>query len=119
MKRDAKNILNGTSENRRNSSKLNKKIGGTKLVREAVSDLDREISQIRKDKTGLNSELRNLDQTLDNAKQLGKVLQTKITKLEDQEMILIDKKKSLKQKNDSLSERLSKVKAIKDQLSEI
>lgn len=128
MKEAAQKILDEVSKEKKHlkikkkkgkTVKLDKKLGGAELVKEAVSDLDREINKIRKNKSGLNSELRNLDQSLDNAKQLEKKLQAKITNLESQELDLVDKKKSLKQKNDSLSERLSKVKAIKNQLSEV
>ena len=89
------------------------------LLREAVSDLDKEISRIRRDKAALNFELKNIDDSLDNAQQLERRLQEKISRLENKEAEFVEKRKKLKQKNDSLSERLSKVKTLKDQIGEV
>lgn len=89
------------------------------MLKEAVSDLDKEINQIRKDKSALNSELKNLDDGLDNAEQIEKRLKNKIAALEMKETEMVSRKNKLKQKNDILSKKLTKVKSIKDQLSDI
>ena len=115
---------------------------GPELVKDAVSDLDKEINRIKTEKFSLDSEmesldmgfnnsqqleeklaflnmeLRNLDHGSDNSEQLERSLQEKISKLEARKASLVDKKKRLKKREDSLAERLSKVKTIKDQLTE-
>lgn len=95
-----------------------KRRGGV-LVKEAISDLDREIGRIRKEKNSLNSELKRIEKDLGSTQILGKKLQEKIAELENNELVLMDKKKKLKQKNDSLGERLTKVETIKEQLDEV
>lgn len=101
-------------------NEMNKKIErGTELVKEAVIDLDREINRVRGDKSSLNLELQNIDQNLENAQQLERRLKEKISRLDNKEAELIDNRKKLKQKSNYLSERLKKLKTIKEQLSEV
>ncbi len=104
---------------RGNNIKMNKKPEGRELVREAVSDLDKEINRIRRDRAALNFELKNIDDSLDNAQQLERRLKEKISRLDTKEAELAEKRKKLKQKSDILGKRLSKVRALKDQLSDV
>lgn len=104
----------------RRGDEMNKKIErGTELVKEAVIDLDKEINRVRGDKSSLNLELQNIDQNLENAQQLERRLKEKISRLDNKEAELIDNRKKLKQKSNYLSERLKKLKTIKEQLSEV
>lgn len=90
-----------------------------RLVPEAIKDLNKEIIRIRKERTSLNLNLRNIDSSLENARDIEKKLEEKIAELEAKEAKLKDKAKRLKQKADSLGERLSKVRVIKEQLGEV
>ena len=65
--RKKKNYSKNTD--RRNIGTNTKKMG-VGLVKEAVSDLEKEISRIRKEKSTLNFELKNIDDSLENAHHL-------------------------------------------------
>ena len=108
---------------RKRNFKDNKK-EGIGLVKEAILDLDREISRIRKEKYLLNSEIRNVEQTIQNTEEVGKKVEKlrylrRVSELEKKEAELIEKRKRLKQKEDSLDKKLNKVKDIKSKLSEV
>ena len=98
---------------------VEKKVKGEKLVKEAITDLDAEISKLRKDRTAFNFELKNINKGVENTQQLEKNLKERIARLGEKEARLQDRKNKLKQKSDNLTEKLSKVKTIKDQLGQV
>jgi len=96
----------------------------TELVREAVLDLDKELARIRKERNILNAQIKKIDYVIKNAEEVGKKVERlrylrRIAKLDAQEAELIQRKKKLQQKAESLGRRLSKVKRVKEKLSEV
>ena len=123
MEEDAQEIIDEADEEApRRSYKKQDKSDGSELVKEAVLDLDRELSRIKNEKASLNSEIRKIDNILKNAEEVGKKVERlryerRIERLDAEEAKLIDKKRKLQQRDDSLNKRMSKVKGIKEKLS--
>jgi len=96
--------------------------GGTELVKEAILDLDRELARIRKEKGSLNSDIKRIDDIIKNAEEVGKKVERlrylkRIAKLDAEEAELVQRKKNLQQKGESLDKRMNKVKKVKERLS--
>lgn len=125
MEEDAQEMIDEVDEEGevpRRSYKKQDKSDGTELVKEAVLDLDRELKRIRDEKNSLNSEIRKIDNIIKNAEEVGKKVERlryerRIERLEAEETKLIEKKRKLQQKDESLNKRMGKVRGIKEKLS--
>lgn len=94
----------------------------TELVKDAVGDLDKELERIRKQRTPLVAEIKRIDDIVKNAEQVGKKAEKlrykrRIAKLDAEEAELLDRRRKLEEKENSLNRRMGKVKGIKDKLS--
>ena len=104
----------------KSSKKISKKIARDKgMIREALTDLSKEISNINKQKRKLNDQTKSGDKTLETYREFEKQLQQKIAKLTEREAFLRDKRKKISLKEEILTEKLSKVEKIKSELNEI
>jgi len=122
MEEDAQEMIDEVDEEKPRKKYKENKSDGTELVKEAVLDLDRELKRIRDEKNSLNSEIRKIDNIIKNAEEVGKKVERlryerRIERLETEEAKLIEKKRKLEQKDESLNKRLGKVKNIKEKLS--
>jgi chromosome segregation ATPase len=124
MEEDDQEVIDEAEEEEVSKKHSNDKSSGdeTELVREAVLDLDRELARIRKEKNALNAQIKKIDYIVKNAEEVGKKVERlrymrRVAKLDAQETELIQRKKKLQQKYETLSKRMSKVKGIKEKLS--
>ncbi len=124
MEEDAQEMIDEVDEDEETSvpKKKYSENKNPELVKEAVLDLDREISRIRKEKVSLNLDIKRIDNIIKSAEEVGKKVEKlrylrRIARLDDQEAALVEKKKKLQQKDYGLDKRLSKVKGIKEKLS--
>jgi len=124
MKRndDEQDMIDETDEDEEEESST--KEGNGELVKEAVSDLDKEIEKTRKEKDSLNAEIKRIDNIIKNAEEVGKKVermryQKRIARLDDIEGKLLEKRRKLQSKDDSLNKKLGKVKSIKEKLSRV
>ena len=118
-----KNLKKKVTEKLSKTNKKTKKISDAKgnnwILKEALSDINKEISSLNKIKKELNTQIRSLDINMDNSRQIEKKLQEKIARLIEKEASLKEKSKKILQKQDKLADRLSKVQKIKFDLGEI
>ena len=89
------------------------------MLKEAVSDLNKEISSIGKEKKLLNAQINNADRDLKNFKSFQAKLQKKIELLAKREDTLKEKRKQISDNEKRLSNKLSKIQKIKSELSEV
>ena len=102
------------------SKKIFKKIARDKsMIREALTDLSKEISNINKQKRKLNDQMKSGDKTLDTYREFEKQLQQRIAKLMEREAFLREKRKKISLKEEILTDKLSKVEKIKSELNQI
>jgi len=123
MEEDAQEMIDEVDEEETPKKKYKEnRSDGTELVKEAILDLDRELKRIRDEKSSLNSEIRKIDNIIKNAEEVGKKVERlryerRIGRLEVEEEKLIEKKRKLQQKDESLNKRMGKVRGIKEKLS--
>jgi len=122
MEEDSEEMAEEVDES--DSEEVVKSDDETELVKDAVLDLDGELARIRKERDALNAQIKKIDYIIKNAEEVGKKVerlryQRRIAKLDSQEAELLQRKKKLQQKSESLGKRMSKVKKAKESLSEV
>lgn len=89
------------------------------MVKEAILDLENELKSLSKKKATLKRELEGIDMSVVNARQTEQKLQGRISQLIKKEAELKERKGGLESKEDALADKLSKIKKIKSDLSQI
>jgi len=89
------------------------------LVEDALSDLEKELNRLIEKRNSLMSGLRTVDKDMEDGQELEKELKGEIMEIEQTEVRLQNDRKKLKNKLDRIQDKLTKVKAIKDDLSHV
>ncbi|MBW2985610.1 hypothetical protein KY313_03065 [Candidatus Woesearchaeota archaeon] len=92
---------------------------GNVVLKDALSDLEEELSNLRKQKTGLSKQLKKTGSNIVGTQAEEEKLRNQIARLVAKEGILGRKRNRLKEKLDDTTEKISKVKHIKEELSEV
>ena len=87
--------------------------------KDVISDLDKEISNLRKEKLEINTQLKKTGGNIVGTQSEERELRKKIERLITKEGVLQKKRAELKEKLDSTEEKMSKVKHIKEELTEV
>ncbi|MFA4952832.1 MAG: hypothetical protein WC584_01265 [Candidatus Pacearchaeota archaeon] len=114
----------GFVRGKRNIKKRKQKISSLKMgtggmLREALVDINREILELNRQKKAIGFEIRNIDKSLSNSRETEKSLQQKIAKLIEREASFKSIKEQIVQKQEKLTDKLSKVQKIKFELGEV
>ena len=89
------------------------------MLKEALVDLDRELTKLRLNKNNLASELKNFSSQVSKVKEQESQLKNQVSILLMKEAQLMRRKKDTQSDLKTLNERLIKVSKIKDELSEV
>ena len=89
------------------------------MLKEALVDLDRELTKLRLNKNNLASELKKFSSQVSKVKEQESQLKNQISILLMKETQLMRRKKDTQSDLKTLNERLIKVSKIKDELSEV
>ena len=100
-------------------SGANAKVGKQSPLSSAIKDLDDEIKNSVKERTGLKKEFGDITSAIEVDHQKEKELQEKIAALIDIEAKLKQKKKNLQEKMDKVSDKMSKISKIKSEMADI
>ena len=94
-KRPKKRVVKKLSKSLKKTKKISNKKVDDNILKEALSDINKEISILNKGKKELNKQIRNLDINMDNSRQIEKKLQEKIARLIEKEATLKEKSKKI------------------------
>ena len=89
------------------------------VVKDALSDLEEEFTNLRKQKDGLNKQLRKTGSNIVGTQAEEEKLRNQISRLVAKEGVLERKRNKLKEKLDDTKEKISKVRHIKEELTEV
>jgi len=89
------------------------------MIKEALLDINQEISNIIKDRKNLEKQISSSSLSIDKAREAQKQLQEKIAKLLSKEAALKEKNSRLAGKESQLGDRLAKIEKIKSELGGI
>ena len=89
------------------------------VVKDALSDLEEEFSNLRKQKDGLNKQLRKTGSNIVGTQSEEEKLRNQISRLVAKEGILERRRNKLKEKLADTKEKISKVRHIKEELTEV
>ena len=89
------------------------------VVKDALSDLEEEFTNLRKQKDGLNKQLRKTGSNIVGTQAEEEKLRNQISRLVAKEGVLERKSNKLKEKLDDTKEKISKVRHIKEELTEV
>jgi len=103
-------------KNKRDLYRINSKKG---IIKEALGDLNREISNISKEKNKLKAQIKNADKNLQGFIGSEKELQYKIAQLIEKEASLKEERREMALREDVLSEKLSKIRRVKAELDSL
>lgn len=89
------------------------------VFKEAITDLQKELSALGKEKADLQKRLQSIDTGISSSERTEKELKDRIARLIKKEANLNEKKKGIEAKQDAVSEKLGKVKKIKYELESV
>ena len=89
------------------------------MIKEALLDINQEISNIIKDRKNLDKQISSSSISIDKAREAQKALQEKIASLLAREASMKEKNSRLAGKENLLGDRLAKIERIKSELGGI
>lgn len=89
------------------------------MLKEALLDLDKELSSLSGEKSTLEKNIHKLDFDVVQAREMEKELQRKISDLLEKEAVMTEKKKNVQTRMDRIADKLGKVKKIREDLENL
>lgn len=89
------------------------------ILKSAISDLDKELSNLRKQKKTIDTRMNNLGTDIVDTQTEEEKLRNQIARLVAKEGILERKRNRLKEKLTDTTGKISKVRSIKEQLTDV
>ena len=89
------------------------------ILKSAISDLDKELANLRKQKKTIDTKVNNLGNDIIGTQTEEEKLRDQISRLVAKEGILERKRNKLKERLTNTTGKISKVKSIKDQLTDV
>jgi len=89
------------------------------ILKDAILDLEKELKNLKQQKKTITTKISNTTGNITDAQISEEKLRNEIAKLVAKEGLLEKKRNRLKEKLDETSGKISKVKSIKDQLTDV
>lgn len=96
-----------------------KKKGSSKLLKEAISDVNKEIRVLGTEKTSLKREFTDVETKIEGAQGREKKLQECVGKLIEKEASLKKKEKDTQEEIEKIENKLGKMKKIKSEMVDL